>query len=80
MREFSKDVAKGRHAKVASVMQPMNGSDAKGPALRTDMTLEAALAVCIQQYEPVPVADSDGKIIGTVDPSVLAAALQAEET
>ena len=25
VREFSKDVVKGRHARVASVMQPVNG-------------------------------------------------------
>ena len=79
VREFSKDVVKGRHARVASVMQPVNGQAPDGPALRPDMTLEAALASCIKRYKPVPVADGTGQIIGTVDPAVLAAALQAEE-
>ncbi len=80
VREFSKDVAKGRHARVASVMQPATGADASGPSLRQDMTLEAALAECITQYDAVAVKDADGKVIGQVDPSVLAKALQAEET
>jgi glycine betaine/proline transport system ATP-binding protein len=80
VREFSKDVAKGRHAKVASVMQPADGANASGPSLRLDMTLEAALAACITQYDAVAVKNADGKVIGQVDLSVLAKALQAEET
>lgn len=78
--EFSKDVVKGRHAKVASVMQPVNGTTPTGPGLRQDMTLEAALASCISHYEPVPVLGADGKCVGVVDPADLAKALQAEET
>ncbi|MFK7940701.1 MAG: glycine betaine/L-proline ABC transporter ATP-binding protein [Roseovarius sp.] len=80
VREFSKDVAKGRHARVASVMQPATEADASGPSLRVDMTLEAALAECITAYDAVPVKDADGKVIGQVNPAVLAKALQAEET
>ena len=80
VREFSKDVVKGRHAKVASVMKPAEGQSPSGPGLRQDMTLEAALASCISHYDPVPVLCSDGKMVGVVDPADLAAALQAEET
>ncbi len=79
--EFSKDVVKGRHAKVASVMRA-NAPDDKtpdDPGLRQNMTLEAALAKCISLYDPVPVWGDDGKMIGVVDPAALAAALQAEE-
>jgi glycine betaine/proline transport system ATP-binding protein len=79
VREFSKDVVKGRHAQVASIMQPVTGTAPTGPALRGDMTLEAALAACIAQYQPVPVADDTGRIVGMVNPADLAAALQAEE-
>lgn len=80
VREFSRDVVKGRHARVASVMQPPSKDAPTGPTLRQDMTLEAALAACITQYASVSVTDGDGKVVGQVDPSVLAAALQAEAT
>ncbi|SLN21386.1 Glycine betaine transport ATP-binding protein OpuAA [Roseovarius litorisediminis] len=82
VREFSKDVAKGRHARVASVMRASAPADRApdDPGLRQDMTLEAALASCISRYDPVPVWGEDGKMIGVVDPADLAAALQAEET
>jgi glycine betaine/proline transport system ATP-binding protein len=80
VREFSKDVAKGQHARVASVMQPgehqVYGAD--DPGLRQDMTLDAALARCMDLYEPVPVRSPEGKLIGVVHPSDLAAALQVE--
>ncbi|WP_306113120.1 MULTISPECIES: glycine betaine/L-proline ABC transporter ATP-binding protein [unclassified Roseovarius] len=79
--EFSKDVVKGRHAKVASVMRASTADDKTpdDPGLRQNMTLEAALAKCISLYDPVPVWGDDGKMIGVVDPAALAAALQAEE-
>jgi len=80
VREFSKDVAKGRHAHVASVMKdPQNhpfGAD--DPGLRRDMTLDAALARCMDLYEPVPVRDADGSLVGVINPADLAAALQVE--
>ncbi|WP_170444865.1 betaine/proline/choline family ABC transporter ATP-binding protein [Ruegeria arenilitoris] len=80
VREFSKDVAKGQHAKVASVMQA--GEAERGPddpGLTTKMTLDAALARCMALYEPVPVHDETGAIVGTVHPSDLAAALQVDD-
>jgi glycine betaine/proline transport system ATP-binding protein len=81
VREFSKDVAKGRHARVASVMRAVTAADKTpdDPGLLPGMTLEAALARCISLYDPVPVHDEAGKMIGVVDPADLAAALQAEE-
>lgn len=81
VREFSKDVAKGRHAKVASVMR--TGAEEQGPddpGLTTGMTLDTALARCMQLYQPVPVRDASGAIVGTVQPSDLAAALQVDDT
>ncbi len=80
--EFSKDVATGRHARVASVMK--TGTDVPAemtddPGLRTDMTLEAALASCMDLYAAVPVRDAAGNLVGAVYPSDLAAAsLQVE--
>ncbi|EEX08041.1 glycine betaine transport ATP-binding protein opuAA [Ruegeria lacuscaerulensis ITI-1157] len=80
VREFSKDVAKGQHAKVASVMRP--GDAERGPddpGLTVNMTLDAALARCMALYEPVPVHDETGAIVGTVNPLDLAAALQVDD-
>lgn len=80
--EFSKDVAAGRHAKVASVMKtggeiPSRMPD--DPGLRADMTLEAALASCMSLYEAVPVRDAEGNLVGAVYPGDLAeASLQAD--
>ena len=79
VREFARDVAKGRHARVASVMRAAEHVGSDDPGLRTDMTLEAALASCMSLYEPVPVRDGDGKLVGMVHPSDLAAALQVDE-
>ncbi|WP_324754648.1 betaine/proline/choline family ABC transporter ATP-binding protein [Roseovarius sp. Pro17] len=83
VREFAKDVAKGRHARLASVLNPADGDEVKtadDPGLREDMTLEEALLACMSLYEPVPVWGRDGKIVGTVDPADLANALQVEAT
>ena len=79
--EFSKDVAKGRHARVASVMK--TGADIPvampdDPGLNADMTLEEALAACMSLYEPVPVHDGQGNLTGAVYPKDLAAALHVE--
>ena len=79
VREFSRDVAKGRHARVASVMRPDAAAvDDDVPGLRADMTLDDALAACIARYDPVPVRDEAGEVVGMVDPHDLAAALQVE--
>ena len=80
VREFSKDVAKGQHARVGSVMQQDGvAAGPDDPGLTANMTLDAALLHCMGLYEPVPVRDESGKVIGTVHPSALAAALQVEE-
>ena len=82
VREFSRDVARGRHARVDSVMR-MASSDMGGssdPGLRLDMTLEAALAACMSLYEPVPVHGDSGEIIGMVHPADLVSALQVDES
>ena len=80
VRQFSRDVARGQHAHVRSVMQPDGTPGPDDPGLRTDMTLDAALARCMALYQPVPVRDARGAVVGVVHPADLAAALQAEES
>jgi len=83
VREFSKDVAKGRHARLRSVIRNTDDKLVKGPddpGLREDMTLEEALAACMSLYEPVPVWAKDGTMKGVIHPGDLAAALQVEES
>ncbi len=80
VREFARDVARGRHAKVGSIMQ--GGTEGIGPddpGLSPDMTLEDALASCMKLYEPVPVRDASGTLLGAVHPKDLAKALQVEQ-
>ena len=80
--EFSRDVATGRHATVDSIMK--TGGEvpddlADGPGVRQDMTLEAALAVCMAGQSPVPVRGADGTLVGAVYPRDLAkASLEAQ--
>ncbi len=79
--EFSKDVPKGRHACVESILMdgiPDNMPD--DPGIKVGMTLDTALTKCMELYEPVPVRDADGIVVGAVHPHELANALQAEET
>lgn len=80
VREFSRDVAKGRHARLASVLHtdtpPAMPDD---PKLRLDMTFEEALARCMSLYEPVPVYDTKGQMAGYIHPADLAAALQVDQ-
>lgn len=80
VREFSKDVAKGQHAKLGSILQsgtPLAG--AEDPGLTTSMTLDTALAHCMSLCDPVLVRDEAGAIVGSVHPADLAAALRVEE-
>lgn len=90
VREFSRDVARGRHATVQSIMSPAPdragagngvgiGAAGDGPVLAPGMTLEAALSSCVAQYAPVAVRGPDGQVIGLVDPADLAAALQTDQ-
>lgn len=81
VRAFSRDVAKGRHARLGSVMGPAlgEGPDTGAPRLTQGMTLDAALAACLSQWRPVPVWEGD-RIVGSVHPRDLAAALQTDET
>ena len=80
VREFARDVAKGRHARVDSVMKPAHGTLAEGPSLREGMTLDAALAACVAAQAPVAVRDGAGAVVGQIDPADLVSALHVEET
>ena len=80
VREFSRDVAKGQHACLDSVLETGDAPEMPDdPKLRVDMTLDEALASCMSLYQPVPVWDRDGKQVGHVHPAKLAAALQVDE-
>jgi len=81
VREFSKDVARGQHATVSSVMHHNDAdSGSDDPGLTTSMTLDTALARCVNLYDAVPVRDETGTVVGTVRPSDLSAPLQADDT
>jgi glycine betaine/proline transport system ATP-binding protein len=80
VREFTRDVPKGRHAHVSSIMEmpetpPRMPDD---PQLREGMTIDAALAACMALYLPVPVWAEDGKMAGVVHPRDLAGALTTD--
>jgi len=67
VREFTVDVAKGRHAKVGSMMQAntsLSNTGSDDPKLRVSMTLDAALERCMSMYEPVPVWDDNENVVG----------------
>lgn len=78
VREFTRDVAKARHAKISSVMQESSGKGSGKAGLHMNMTLEEALAAHVELSEPIEVADADGVIVGVVKPQDLAAAIRAE--
>jgi len=83
VREFTKDVVKGRLARIKSVLRPASDAElgaergADDPGLGEDMTLEDALAACISHYDPVLVWGKDGQQIRVVHPADLAAALRS---
>ena len=81
VREFTRDVPKGRHAHVETIMStpdtmPHMPDD---PKLQADMTIDSALAACMDLNHPVPVWNAQGKIAGVVKPSDLALALTTDE-
>lgn len=82
VREFARDVPKGRYSHVSSMMSlPENLPNMPDdPKLDVDMTIDAALASCMSLYQPVPVWDRSGKMAGIVHPSQLAGALQVEKS
>ncbi len=80
VRDFARDVPKGRHMTLDEVMEPINGAALSegGPQLSTSMTLEDALAGCAMSFEPIPVRDGDGKVVGVVRPELFARALGSD--
>jgi len=80
VQEFSKDVAKGQHAMVSSVMlgsEEFSGSN--DPGITTSMSLDTALSRCVNLYDAVPVRDEAGTIVGSVRPSDLNAPHPADD-
>lgn len=82
VREFTRDVPRGRHAEVGSVMESAGAgvSDGHGPTVRSDMTLDEALAACCDDIGPVDVAGPEGEVIGRIHPRDLANALTPESS
>lgn len=82
VREFTRDVPKGRYAHVSSMMSlPTPLPDMPDdPKLGIDMTIDVALASCMKLYQPVPVWDDAGRMAGIVHPSQLTKALQVEKS
>ena len=81
VREFARDIPKGRHMTLASVMEPMVSgvSHVSGPDLNTSMTLDDALATCALSLDPMAVRDGDGKVVGLLQPDTIARALANAE-
>ncbi len=80
VREFARDIPKGRHMTLGEVMEPMGEAALAGdwPELRTGMSLEDALTRCAASFEAVPVHDGDGKVVGMVRPENFVKALGGE--
>lgn len=77
--EFSRDVPKAQHATVRSVMTSGQDIGPDDPGIREDMLISDALIHCMQLYQPVPVHNDQGKVIGAVHPEALAAALRSDD-
>jgi glycine betaine/proline transport system ATP-binding protein len=82
VREFTRDVPKGRYSHVSSMMNTPDSlpNMPDDPKIDADMTIDDALASCMALYQPVPVWGRDGKVAGVVHPSQLASALQVERS
>ncbi|WP_204112802.1 quaternary amine ABC transporter ATP-binding protein [Shimia biformata] len=80
VREFTRDVPRGRHMTLDEVMEPVGETTPAGdwPELRTGMNLETALTLCAASFEAVPVQDGDGKVVGVVHPESFVRALGGE--
>jgi glycine betaine/proline transport system ATP-binding protein len=48
------------------------------PGLKSGMSLDTALAKCMMLYQPVPVRNEAGDLVGSVHPRDLAAALHVD--
>ncbi|MEM7439242.1 MAG: betaine/proline/choline family ABC transporter ATP-binding protein [Pseudomonadota bacterium] len=75
--EFSRDIPRGQHMTLDALMERIEPHDGmgSGPVLRASMTLNDALSACARTFEPIPVRDGDGKVVGVIDPDRLARAV-----
>ena len=65
VREFVRDVKRGRVVTAASIMTPPKG-DANGPTVSYDTVLQDMLPKCIDSDAPLRVVDEAGAVIGAV--------------
>jgi CBS-domain-containing membrane protein len=78
--EFTEDVPLVRVIRVADVMEPGEASaDFAGDPVRIEMTLEDILPRFAGGADALPVADSEGAVVGRVTPSGVVKALAAGE-
>ncbi len=65
VREFVRDVKRGRVVTAASIMTPPKG-DANGPTVSYDTVLQDMLLKCIDSDAPLRVVDEAGAVVGAV--------------
>ena len=65
VREFVRDVKRGRVVTAASIMTPPKG-DANGPTVSYDTVLQDMLPKCIDSDAPLRVVDEAGAVVGAV--------------
>ncbi len=65
VREFVRDVKRGRVVTAASIMTPPKG-DANGPTVSRDTVLQDMLLKCIDSDAPLRVVDEAGAVVGAV--------------
>ncbi len=79
VREFTKDVPKGKVLSVRSVMIPLGDGPAPpgldGRQIETTTSLDEVLPLVLDTEEALPVADETGRVVGTVTRRQVVAAL-----
>ncbi|MEQ8440998.1 MAG: betaine/proline/choline family ABC transporter ATP-binding protein [Alphaproteobacteria bacterium] len=76
--EFTEDVPLTRVIRVSSIMEAPS-DDAAGTPLSVDMNLEQAMPAFSAALGALPVADGDGKVVGSLSPAAIVRALSAGE-
>ncbi len=78
VREFTKDVPKAKVLSVGSVMSPPGSGGPAGTPVAVDDKLESVVPRLIASLVAVPVVDGDGRVVGSLEPNVVAGALERE--
>ncbi len=70
VREFVRDVKRGRVVTAGSIMTPPEG-DSSGPTISRDTVLQDMLPKCIESDAPLRVVDAAGSVVGAVSRKTL---------